>query len=283
MKCAWTCQWPCGSRREGRLVPSHGEGHGLVEEAVVALHEALQHDGERIALGGIEVGQAWRGTPRHQEELERPDGPEGHQGEPVRILVDDADPAGLLGRRRRAGGRDRPARRWPRCVTSSRPARSGSAEPAQICPCGCGFEAPIASPRFSKIWTQRLVAPRSVVCVAHRSMTSRTPSGGMCVRVRSCRGEKQTTRQVPGCDSAIEQPVLDAFVPDVGAQGGEVVGEDEGRRVVGVPRSAGADVAGAEVARRVVGRPRRDGRASLRATQPGPLRPALPRRAPTGR
>ncbi len=64
----------------------------------------------------------------------------------------------------------------------------------------------MASPRFSKTCTQRFCAPSSVDCVAQRSTTSRTPAGGMSVSVRSWRGEKHRTRQVPVSASATRRP-----------------------------------------------------------------------------
>ena len=54
----------------------------------------------------------------------------------------------------------------------------------------------------------------------------------MRVSVRSWRGEKQMTRQVPGWASATQQPVVEGVVAGVGPQGREVVGEDVGGGVL---------------------------------------------------
>ena len=110
----------------------------------------------------------------------------------------------------------------------------------------------MASPRFSKICTQRFVAPSSAVWSAQRSMTSRTSPSGMCVSVRSWRGREADDATGARCRACHEEAVVDRLVGDVRLQGREVVGEDEGRGVLGVALAVGADVAGAEVAVRVV-------------------------------
>ena len=66
-------------------------------------------------------------------------------------------PAGrpIPARRSRAAAAARCGRGGRAWFCVSRTASTGSAVPAQTWPCGCGFEAPIAAPRFSKTWTQR--------------------------------------------------------------------------------------------------------------------------------
>ncbi len=96
--------------------------------------------------------------------------------------------------------------------------------------------------------------------------------------VRSWRGEKQTTRQMPrslsatGAGAYRAHSRVDAYPRRrVGQQRGVVVVEHEGRGVVRVAHAAGALVAGAEVARRVVGRALLGGR-MLDLALPGALR-----------
>src|ERR1700689_4682849 len=75
----------------------------------------------------------------------------------------------------------------------------GSVAFAQICPCGCGLLAPIIAPRFSKISTELipLSLPSEQYCSVQTSTTARSSAPDILARVRSCRGEKQTTRQIP--------------------------------------------------------------------------------------
>ena len=98
-----------------------------------------------------------------------------------------------------------------------------------------GFEAPIASPLFSRTWTQRNDAPSAVVWSAHRSTIERTAAGDIRAIVRSWRGEKQMTRQVPRSPSARRRPISSRSSDVIRAESRVVVGEDErlavGRRV----------------------------------------------------
>jgi hypothetical protein len=80
------------------------------------------------------------------------------------------------------------------------------AVPAQTWPCGWGFDAPISEPRFSNTWTHGYVRPSSAVCSAHIAMIARTSAGDIRAIVRSCRGEKQSTRHVPRSPSARRRP-----------------------------------------------------------------------------
>ena len=141
-----------------------------------------------------ELGQPRGRPPRDQQRLERPGRPERHDHQPLVVLDDDPRAARLLVdvvEQQPAPGR-RQVR--PPGVASSRAASTGSAVPAQIWPCGCGFEAPIASPRFSKTWTQRIRRRRArVVCSAHTSMTRRT-AVGRHPRRASGRGAARSTR-----------------------------------------------------------------------------------------
>ena len=110
------------------------------------------------------------------------------------------------GRRSRAAAAGPCSPRYARWVASSRAASCGSAEPAQIWPCGWGFDAPIISPRFSKTWTHWKRSPSSAVWSAQRSMTPRTSGRSMRASVRSWRREKHRTRHVPASTSARSRP-----------------------------------------------------------------------------
>jgi len=65
--------------------------------------------------------------------------------------------------------------------------------------CGCGLLAPMSAPRFSKICTcfTQGASPNSWYCCVHTSTTRFTSSCFMRGMVRSWRGEKHTTRQIP--------------------------------------------------------------------------------------
>ena len=76
-----------------------------------------------------------------------------------------------------ADGRSPPVRRW---LASSRTASRGSALTAQIWPCGCGFDAPIASPLFSNTWTQRLLAQLDRLVRPDVDDVPQTPRGQPC-------------------------------------------------------------------------------------------------------
>jgi len=63
------------------------------------------------------------------------------------------------------------------------------------------------------------------------------------------------TRQMPGSDSATSRPrSSERSIGVVGPQCGEIVLEDEGRGVVGIPHPAGSRVARAKITLRVVDR-----------------------------
>ena len=157
----------------------------------------------------VEIGQS-RGRPLgDQQRLERPGGPERHDRQP------------LVGLGRRPAGR---RASWPHVVEQQAAARSSRSAaccaassrarlapaarcPAQTWPCGCGLEAPIAAPRFSKTWTQRYVARRARSSGRPRRRSpGGSPSGDIAPSVRSWRGEKQTTRQTPRSPSARRRP-----------------------------------------------------------------------------
>jgi hypothetical protein len=72
-------------------------------------------------------------------------------------------------------------------------------------PCGCGLDAPIISPLFSNTCTQRYRRPSSMTCSTQASTTWRIAGTGISARVRSCRGEKQITRQVPRSPHALSK------------------------------------------------------------------------------
>ena len=100
-------------------------------------------------------------------------------------------------------------------MATSRAASTGSAVPAQIWPCGCGFEAPIAAPRFSKTWTQRYVAPSSVVWSAHTSMTRRIASGAMRAERQVVAGREADDPADPALALGTEEPVAPRSPSDV--------------------------------------------------------------------
>src|SRR5271163_1261748 len=84
----------------------------------------------------------------------------------------------------------------------------GSVAFAQICPCGCGLLAPIIAPRFSKISTELISfsLPSDWYCSVHTSTTARSSALDILAKVKSCRGEKQTTRHLPGSALATSNP-----------------------------------------------------------------------------
>ena len=129
----------------------------------------------------------------------------------------------------------------------------------------------MASPRFSKICTQRQSAPRSEGLLG--------PHVDDLAHARAIHArERQVVARGEADDAAgarlglgHQQAVVELLVAGVGAQRREVVGEHEGGGVVGVLRAADAGVAGAEVAAGVEGGPLVGGGATLLAAQPGPL------------
>ena len=71
-------------------VKAHGVGEGRVEDAVVAAGDLLEDGGEATALS---VGEGFYPCDvlfGEQEQLERPDSPEGNEGCPGLVLGDDA-------------------------------------------------------------------------------------------------------------------------------------------------------------------------------------------------
>jgi hypothetical protein len=95
----------------------------------------------------------------------------------------------------------------------------GSLQVAQIWQCGCGLLAPIIAPRFSKICTARMLSCASSLMNSSRQSATTLAMSSTLMRasVRSCRGEKQTTRQTPDSPSATSRP--DSFMPSVAAIG----------------------------------------------------------------
>ena len=150
-------------RRRRRTAPgaspsSTGTAGGTGRRSVRA--SSTSDGGQPVPCRGVEVGQAGGRPPRDRERLERPGRPERHDDQPLVALDDDARPARFLGRRSRAAGAGRSPRGGAAWLAASRCAPRPAARcPAQIWPCGWGFEAPIAAPRFSKTWTQRKSAP----------------------------------------------------------------------------------------------------------------------------
>ena len=96
----------------------------------------------------------------------------------------------------------------------------------------------------------------------------------MPASVRSWRGEKHTTRQVPRSPSARNSPSPTRRVRGVRTERREVVGEHERRRVVRVDVARGAGVAGAQVAVRVVAGRSSGGSGSSAPSQGRFVRPA---------
>ena len=74
------------------------------------------------------------------------------------------------------------------------------------------------SPRFSKICTEATSgrAPRFTVSSTQASTTRSMSATAMRARVRSWRGEKQSTRQTPDFAFGDDQPVLDPLRRRIG-------------------------------------------------------------------
>ena len=168
-------------------------------------------------------------------------------------------------------------------MASSRTAWTGRAVPAQIWPCGCGFVAPIVSPRFSNTWTQRndraelgrLVGPQ----VDDRADRGRRHPGHRQVVAR----READHPAGPALALGPQQPDLEPGVGCVRPERREVVGEHE-RLAVGrvrIRRSPGrCRGTGSSPGRRPPGGPggARRGSALERA-----LDPVRSRRGPTRR
>ena len=197
---------------------------------------------------GVEVRQARRRPLGDHEGLERPGRPERHDHEPLVVLDDDARAAGLLGDVVEQQPPPGPAEVAGLGLASSRTASTGSAVPAQTWPWGCGFEAPIAAPRFSKTWTQRKSGaelgrsgrPTRRRPSHVRSATSRRGSGRG--GARSTRRGRHHARLRHGAGRAPGR------LGRVRPERREVVVEDERGVVVRVPMPVRPGVARAQVA-----------------------------------
>ena len=91
--------------------------------------------------------------------------------------------------------------------------------------------APMISPRFSKICTERIrPTPSVIVCSTQASTTRSMSATAIMAIVRSWRGEKHSTRQTPDSPSATRRPLSVRRVGRVRREGGEVVVEHESMR-----------------------------------------------------
>ena len=214
----------------------------------IASQGPLEESASAVALVGRAVGQAGTRAARQQQDLEGPHGPEGNDRQPVRVRDDDA-----LALRAASGGvveQQRPAvlGEVGRCCSSSRADKVGqrgrAPRPGRA---DAGWSAHHARPLFSNTCTQRYAPPSSARLlrpdVDHAPNVAAAAISG---RVRSWRGEKQITRQVPRTPSARNSGCAASVrLGRVRQQRREVVGEDEGALVVGVALAARSLVAGA--------------------------------------
>ena len=85
----------CGNRwglrrSKRRAVPAHRIRERGFKEVVVFAQQAFQDVGQGAAFGVYQIGQAQDVAARQEQNLERPDGPGGHDSRPVVVLHDDA-------------------------------------------------------------------------------------------------------------------------------------------------------------------------------------------------
>ena len=80
----------------GRLVEAHGVREAGLEEVVEADGDAVEGFGECVSLFEGELGEGSGVALAEQQDLERPDGPEGYQGGEVIVFKDDAVVGGLF-------------------------------------------------------------------------------------------------------------------------------------------------------------------------------------------
>ena len=147
--------------------------------------------------------------PRDQHRLERPDRPEGHQHRKRLVLAHDALAARAF-QRQVVAQQTAPLdlaigklgclllRNLVRQVLAG--TRSGSAD------AGCCTPSSRRGSRRSERSGSPGSAPSSANCAIHVSTTARSSAWLIRATVRSCRGEKHTTRQTPGSASATSSP-----------------------------------------------------------------------------
>ena len=88
------CRFPALVVR--RTVPAQRIGEGDPEQGVVATEEALEDGRQPVARLVVEIGKSGEWTAWDEERLVGPRGPEGHDRQPLGILVHDTWPTRLL-------------------------------------------------------------------------------------------------------------------------------------------------------------------------------------------
>src|SRR5262245_49168849 len=83
----------------GNTVPSKRVGKGDLEQVVISFQKTTYDSRQRVALRGSQVRQVAHGAARQEQGLERPDGPPGHDSDPVRVFDHDPLPGRTLERR----------------------------------------------------------------------------------------------------------------------------------------------------------------------------------------
>ena len=188
------------------LVPAHRIREVPLEQAVVAAEEVRQHRREVVTCALVELGQARRGALRDHQRFERPGGPERDDHQPL------------------ARSRPRPVRRRTpgRRIEEQTPASCGQVRALRGILAGTFAGEGRARPdlpvgmRIGGTHRHATVLEHLDPTVfGHRARTSGRPTGrrpcgrptcSIRPRVRSCRGEKHTTRQRPCSPSARRSP-----------------------------------------------------------------------------
>ena len=256
-------------------MPAHRVRKRALEEIVVAAGQLLQRDGQILALRGPrELGQAAHvGALGSSRVSNGHDGPVRHDGEPVRGSRRPARALGKLALRRSraaAGGRARRNRpRW--CVFGRRLVGQEAVGPdlaVRMRVRAAHHRALVLEDLHPRVGR----APSSALCSHQVSMTCSIAGSGQLGQAPAVIGRKADR---PGwcrarCRARTAGRSPAAHPARRLGQRREVVGEDEGPRVIGIAFAGDAQVAGAQVA---VGIVRRRSRA-VRRLPAGPARGA---------